>query len=143
MRLRNNERLPAPDLPSAALESWAYSVVFSFSLPLPASCDICLKTETISVNKWYIRTDPIIADTDAFVKTVNRNTANSVAGRCPKGNSVYAVLEKQRYPYSAKKRDLAKQTQLASQGLFQWNGSPQDFVSCHLSTFFTLSLGVK
>ena len=34
----NNERLPAPDLPSGALESWAYCVVFSFSLPLPASC---------------------------------------------------------------------------------------------------------
>ena len=38
MRLRNNERLPAPDLPSGALESWAYCVVFSFSLPLSASC---------------------------------------------------------------------------------------------------------
>ena len=88
MRLRNNERLPAPDLPSGALESWAYCVVFSFSLPLPASCDICLKTETISANKWYICTDLIIADTDAFVKTVNGNTANSGAGRCPKGNPV-------------------------------------------------------
>ena len=30
MRLRNNERLPAPDLPSGALESWAYCVVFLF-----------------------------------------------------------------------------------------------------------------
>ena len=38
IRLRNNERLPAPDLPSGTLESWAYCVVFSFSLPLPASC---------------------------------------------------------------------------------------------------------
>ena len=37
MRLRNNERLPAPGLPSGALESWAYCVVFSFSLPLSAS----------------------------------------------------------------------------------------------------------
>lgn len=42
-----------------------------------------------------------------------------------------------------KKRDLAKQTQLASQGLFPWNGSPQDSMSCHFSTFFTLSSGVE
>ena len=41
------------------------------------------------------------------------------------------------------KRDLAKQTQLASQGLFPWNSSPQDFMSCHFSTFFTLSSGVE
>ena len=82
MRLRNNERLPAPDLPAAALESWACSAAFSFSLPLPASCDNCLKTGT------YIRTDLIIADTDAFVKPANRNTANCCVGGCPQGNPV-------------------------------------------------------